>query len=69
MTGTAEPAGLAALRARRRELAAAIAEIGFTTPGTVLQVRAVCGTVGCACHLKFRSYAAATSQAASTMRI
>ena len=50
LTGTAEPAGLAALRARRRELAAAIAEIGFTTPGTVLQVRAVCGTAGCACH-------------------
>ncbi len=50
MTGTAEPVGLAALRARRRELAAAIAEIGFTAPGTVLQVRTVCGTAGCACH-------------------
>ena len=43
MTRTAQPA-LAALRARRRELAAAIAEIGFTAPGTVLQVRTVCGT-------------------------
>ena len=53
MTGTAQPgdpAALAALRARRRELAAAIAEIGFTAAGTVLQVRTVCGTAGCACH-------------------
>jgi len=50
LTGTAKPAGLAALRARRRELAAAIAEIGFTAAGTVLQVRTVCGTAGCACH-------------------
>jgi len=50
LTRTAQPAGLAALRARRRELAAAIAEIGFTAPGTVLQVRTVCGTAGCACH-------------------
>jgi uncharacterized protein DUF6788 len=50
LTRTAQPADLAALRARRRELAAAIAEIGFTAPGTVLQVRTVCGTAGCACH-------------------
>ena len=50
MTGTAQPAGPAALRARRRELAAAIAEIGFTAAGTVLQVRTVCGTASCACH-------------------
>lgn len=38
------------LRARRRELAAAIAGIGFTATGTVLQVRTVCGSPGCACH-------------------
>jgi len=39
-----------ALRARRAELAAAIASIGFTATGTVLQVRTVCGSPGCACH-------------------
>jgi hypothetical protein len=39
-----------ALRARRAELAAAIAGIGFTATGTVLQVRTVCGSPGCACH-------------------
>ena len=38
------------LRARRRELAAAITGIGFTATGTVLQVRTVCGSPGCACH-------------------
>ena len=41
---------LQALRARRAELAAAIAGIGFTATGTVLQVRTVCGSPGCACH-------------------
>jgi hypothetical protein len=41
---------LQALRARRAELAAAIADIGFTATGTVLQVRTVCGSPGCACH-------------------
>ena len=39
-----------ALRARRAELAATIAGIGFTATGTVLQVRTVCGSPGCACH-------------------
>ncbi len=39
-----------ALHARRAELAAAIAGIGFTATGTVLQVRTVCGSPGCACH-------------------
>ncbi|MGH3193100.1 MAG: DUF6788 family protein [Streptosporangiaceae bacterium] len=39
-----------ALRARRHELAAAIAQIGFTATGTMLQVRTVCGSPGCACH-------------------
>ena len=39
-----------ALSARRRELAAAIARIGLTATGTVLQVRTVCGSPGCACH-------------------
>jgi Family of unknown function (DUF6788) len=39
-----------ALRARRAELAAAIASIGFTATGTVLQVRTACGSPGCACH-------------------
>jgi len=38
------------LRARRRELAAAITGIGFTATGTVLEVRTVCGSPGCACH-------------------
>jgi hypothetical protein len=38
------------LRARRRDLAAAITSIGFTATGTVLQVRTVCGSPGCACH-------------------
>ena len=38
------------LRARRHELAAAITGIGFTATGTVLQVRTVCGSPGCACH-------------------
>ena len=38
------------LRARRHELAAAMAGIGFTATGTVLQVRTVCGSPGCACH-------------------
>ncbi len=41
---------LQALRAGRRELAAAIAAIGFTATGTVLEVRTVCGSPGCACH-------------------
>jgi hypothetical protein len=41
---------LQALRARRRELAAAITGVGFTATGTVLQVRTVCGSPGCACH-------------------
>jgi len=41
---------VAALRARRAELAAAITRIGFTATGTVLQVRTVCGSPGCACH-------------------
>jgi hypothetical protein len=41
---------LQALRARRAELAAAIAGVGFTATGTVLQVRTVCGSPGCACH-------------------
>jgi Family of unknown function (DUF6788) len=41
---------LQALRARRRELAAAITGVGFTAAGTVLQVRTVCGSPGCACH-------------------
>jgi hypothetical protein len=50
LTRTAEPGDLAALGAGRRELAAAIAEIGFTAVGTVLQVRTVCGTADCACH-------------------
>jgi hypothetical protein len=39
-----------ALRARRAELAAAIAGIGFTATGTVLQVRTICGSPGCVCH-------------------
>ena len=38
------------LSARRRDLAAAITSIGFTATGTVLQVRTVCGSPGCACH-------------------
>jgi len=41
---------VAALDARRAELAAAIGRIGFTATGTVLQVRTVCGSPGCACH-------------------
>jgi hypothetical protein len=41
---------LQALRIRRRELAAAITGVGFTATGTVLQVRTVCGSPGCACH-------------------
>ncbi len=41
---------LQALRARRRELAAAITAVGFTATGTVLEVRTVCGSPGCACH-------------------
>lgn len=41
---------LEVLRARRRELAAAITGIGFTATGTVLQVRTVCGSPGCACN-------------------
>lgn len=39
-----------ALRARRRELAEAIAQIGLTATGTVLQVRTVCSSPGCGCH-------------------
>lgn len=38
------------LSARRRELAEAIARIGLTATGTVLQVRTVCGSPGCGCH-------------------
>lgn len=49
MTGPASDS-LEVLRARRHELAAAIAGIGFTATGTVLQVRTVCGSPGCACH-------------------
>lgn len=45
-----EEAGLAELRARYRDLAAQIAQIGFTASGTVLSTRNVCGTAGCSCH-------------------
>ena len=49
MTGH-DSGSVAALDARRAELAAAIGRIGFTATGTVLQVRTVCGSPGCACH-------------------
>lgn len=45
-----EEAGLAELRARYRDLAAQIAQIGFTASGTVLSTRNACGTAGCSCH-------------------
>ena len=41
---------VAALRDRHRHLAAQITATGFTATGTVLKVRTVCGTPGCACH-------------------
>lgn len=41
---------LADLHARRREVAAQIAEIGFTATGTVLCVLNECGKPACACH-------------------
>lgn len=44
------PDDLEALRARYRELAARLAEIGFFTTGSLLQRRTVCGTPSCLCH-------------------
>ena len=49
MTGH-DSGAVAALRARRAELAAAIARVGFTATGTVLAVRTACGSPRCACH-------------------
>jgi hypothetical protein len=44
------PDDLAALRARYRELADRVAQIGFFTAGSLLQRRTVCGTPSCPCH-------------------
>ncbi|HYA51957.1 MAG TPA: DUF6788 family protein, partial [Streptosporangiaceae bacterium] len=48
VSGTA--GSLADLHTRRREVAAQIAEIGFTATGTVLYVLNECGKPACACH-------------------
>lgn len=44
------PAGLAAISARRRALAAELAGIGFVASGSVIAATTTCSTPGCRCR-------------------
>jgi hypothetical protein len=74
------PDDLDQLRRRHQALAARLGQIGFALPGSITRRYTRCGKPGCRCQaspprpprpllLKFRTYATAASQAASTARI